>query len=220
MDADGSGVTRLIDDDAYDDLSPDWSPDGQRIAFYRRDALESGGDGDADIYVMNADGSEVTRLTDNNAADYFPAWSPDGRRIAFSSDRDGDYRDGNRDIYVMNADGSGVTRLTDDDARDDDPAWSPDGQRIAFRYDREGNADIYVMNADGSEVTRLTDNDASDMNVRNSDSDPMLWKGQPTMRYGMTGDPTSTFELDVEISAPEETSNRYSSPNRGLGGGL
>ncbi len=83
------------------------SPDGKRIAFVRG----------ADIYVMNADGTDVGRLVENA---YSPAWSPDGTRIAFVSGRDG-----NEEIYVMNADGSGQTRLTDNLAHDGFPAWSP-----------------------------------------------------------------------------------------------
>ena len=124
---------------------------GGRIAF------QSARDGDFEIYVMNADGSGVVRLTDNDFGDEQPAWSPDGRRIAFRSDRDG-----NIEIYVMNADGSGVGRLTDNDFGDTQPAWSPDGRRIAFRSDRDGDFEIYVMNADGSGVGRLTDNDSYD----------------------------------------------------------
>ena len=122
-----------------------------------RIAFDSRRDGNREIYAMNADGSGVTRLTDNDASDTFPRWSPDGQRIAFDS-----RRDGNWEIYVMNADGSGVTRLTDNDANDGYPSWSPDGQRIAFMSDRDGNLEIYVMNADGSGVTRLTDNEAND----------------------------------------------------------
>ena len=143
-------ATRLTVHDAFD-ASPDWSPDGRRIAF------DSDRDGNWEVYVMNADGSGVTRLTDNGAADEFPAWSPDGRRIAFESNRDGNW-----EIYVMNADGSGVTRLTYNDAFDSGPDWSPDGRRIAFDSNRDGNWEIYVMNADGSGVTRLTDNGAAD----------------------------------------------------------
>ncbi len=114
-------------------------------------AFASDRDGDWEIYLMNADGSGVTQLTDNPAVDGNPAWSPDGTRIAFTSDRDG-----NSEIYVMNADGSGVTQVTNDPAWDSDAAWSPDGSRLAFASDRGSSFDIYVMNADGSRVTRIT----------------------------------------------------------------
>jgi len=77
-------------------------------------------DDNDDIYVMNADGSGQTRLTDNPARDWAATWSPDGRLIAFRSDRDGSW-----EIYVMNADGSGQTRLTDNPADDWFPTWSP-----------------------------------------------------------------------------------------------
>ena len=121
-----------------------------------RIAFSSHRDGNREIYVMNADGSGVTRLTNNSAEDGSPAWSPDGRRIAFYSLRDGNY-----EIYVMNADGSGVTRLTNNSADDVTPAWSPDGRRIAFTSLRDGNYEIYVMNADGSGQSRLTSNSAA-----------------------------------------------------------
>ena len=87
-----------------------------------RIAFTSDRDGNSDIYVMNADGSDVTRLTENPGHDWRPDWSPDGQLIAFTSERDGDL-----DIYVMNADGSGVTQLTNNPGYDLDPAWSPGG---------------------------------------------------------------------------------------------
>ena len=110
-----------------------------------------------EIYVMDVDGSNQRRLTDNSAWDLAPTWSPDGSRIAFESNRDG-----NDEIYVMDADGSNQRRLTDNPAWDSFASWSPDGSRIAFSSKRDGNIEIYVMDADGSNQRRLTDNPAWD----------------------------------------------------------
>ena len=117
-----------------------------------RIAFESTRNGNSDIYVINADGSDLRQLTSHPEWDHAPAWSPDGQRIAFHS-----LRDGNWEIYVMNADGSGVTRLTNQPERDWRPSWSRDGQLIAFESHRDGNGNVYFMNADGTNVQRLTD---------------------------------------------------------------
>ncbi len=110
-------------------------------------AFVSDRDGNAEIYVMNADGSSPTRLTSNPATDFQPAWSPDGKRIAFTSNRDGKL-----EIYMMDGNGSQPTRLTNTAADGFNPAWSPDGKKIAFT----SMGEVYVMNADGSSLTRLT----------------------------------------------------------------
>jgi WD40 repeat protein len=115
-----------------------------------RIAFTSYRDGNAGIYVMNADGSDPARLTNNG--DVNPSFSPDGTKIVFDS-----YRHGDSEIYVMNADGSGLTRLTNNyPTPDNNPSFSPDGTKIVFDSYRNDSSDIYVMNADGSDQTRLT----------------------------------------------------------------
>jgi Tol biopolymer transport system component len=123
INTDGTGRTLLTDNAAWDTW-PSWSPDGRRITFVSdRDDPDPNDDNRIwSIYVMNADGSDPTRLTDNPAGDTWPSWSPDGRRIAFHSSRDDpDPNDDEEvwDIYVMNADGTGLARLTDNSA------WEP-----------------------------------------------------------------------------------------------
>ena len=107
-----------------------------------------GGQGNWDIYVMNPDGTGLTRLTSDPSVASRPAWSPDGTKIAFERATS---NGSDPEIYVMNADGSGFKDLTGG-AGGSKPAWSPDGTRIAFARGSE----IYVMNADGSHVTQLT----------------------------------------------------------------
>ncbi|MEE8422722.1 MAG: protein kinase [Dehalococcoidia bacterium] len=154
MNADGSGLQRLTISDTsenqYVNVEPVWSPDGSLIAF------TSTRDGNAFIYTMNSDGSDVRRLA--NIPGQGPDWFPDGTRIAFFSIDAAS----NFDVYVVTIEGGEVVRLTDDAAVDTQPAWSPDGQRIAFQSDRSGNGEIYVMNADGTEPVRLTNNPAED----------------------------------------------------------
>ena len=116
------------------DNFPSWSPNGQQIAF------ASDRDGNFEIYVMDADGSNLRRLTNNGDRDVYPSWSPDGQQIAFVSDRDGNF-----EIYVMDADGSNPENRTNNPDSDGAPSWSPDGQQIAFMSNRDGNSEIYVI---------------------------------------------------------------------------
>jgi WD40 repeat protein len=111
-------------------------------------------DGNDEIYLVNADGTGLQRLTTHPTGDFQPTWAPDGSRLAFASDRSG-----TANIFVMNADGSGVTNLSRSPSSDFLPAWSPDGSRIAFVRDEGDLAtgwEIMVMNADGSNQVNLT----------------------------------------------------------------
>jgi len=117
-------------------------------------------DGNHDIFVMDFDGSNETRLTTHLGYDDQPKWSPDGSKIVFMSGRDGNF-----EIYSMNADGSSPTRLTNNPAADGFPAWSPDGTRIAFvsgNLEAPGTFEIFVMNANGTNRTQLTNDNLVD----------------------------------------------------------
>ena len=162
INVDGTGLTNLTQnvtveghqtkDILADDFRPDWSPDGRKIAF------TTNRDGNLEIYLMNADGSGPTRLTNNAASDRGPKWSHDGTKIAFESNRDGNW-----EIYLVSAtDGSEPINLTNDAAEDANPAWSPDSGMIAFSRMRlaKGAAaphfQIFTMKADGTRQTQLT----------------------------------------------------------------
>jgi Tol biopolymer transport system component len=129
-----------------------WSPDGRQIAFH------SNRDGNFEIYVMDADGSNPTRVTVYPGVDQYPDWSPDGHRIVFRRDVD---------IWVIDLrdlsdDGDAAAhRLTDAPPLNQMPAWSPNGQRIAFMSTRAGYCAVFLMNADGTDQRNLTPKDAA-----------------------------------------------------------
>ena len=135
MNSDGTNERRLARGCCLD-----WSPDGQRIAFY-----------DDAVYVINVDGTRPRRVGDRPRLPVEPSldWSPDGRRIAF---------EGNNGLVVVGSDGGEATRITN--GQDSAVRWSPDGRKLVFeRYLYEhswAGYDIFVVNADGSGERRLT----------------------------------------------------------------
>jgi Tol biopolymer transport system component len=194
---DGSGLRRLArgpwsrDDQGFNAV-PDWSPDGRKFVFAKR----TGGSGAAcrpagrcndEIYVINADGSDLQRLTRNAVPDGHPVWSPDGRRIAFLRWREGPAWN----VYVMNADGSGQRKLMSMPRRQGGPAWSPGGEQIAFTAPAGhlGAADIFVINADGSGLQNVTDT--------------------PTTSFDLAWSPDGRQIAYVEVHIPEPSSPLY-----------
>ncbi|MGH2660632.1 MAG: TolB family protein [Actinomycetota bacterium] len=149
--ADGSEATKLIDDGSV----PAWSPDGTKIAFARADLgkMVPFGAGSAGtpfyLYVMDADGTNVQRLTDGRFSDYSPAWSPDGTQIAFVR-----YGREGAGLYVINADGSAVRQVAGPGVEIfGAPAWSSDGTSIAIAVNGAKNGPpggILLLPADGT----------------------------------------------------------------------
>lgn len=125
-------------------LFPDPSPDGTKIAF--EGSIPEADD--SDIFVVNADGSDLDRLTEGDAFDFHAVWSPDGSRIAFAREMEGEPPQ----IWVMDADGSNQIQLTALEAGAVQPDWSPNGMSIAF----DSAEDIFVMDADGTDVFQVT----------------------------------------------------------------
>lgn len=154
MNADGSNVRRLTDRVGYDGgpwFSPDgkkivwraWYPESQKELAVWRDCMEK----DyivpfpLDIWVMDADGSNKVRLTNNGATNWAPSWHPDGKRIIFSSNMD-DWHDDikkfghNFELYLIDIDSAGLERITFNDVFDSFPMFSHDGKKLVFASNR------------------------------------------------------------------------------------
>jgi len=171
INADGTGSATdltMSNSDLKQDYTPSWSPDGKQIAFLRG-VVNS----DHQIYLMNADGSNLQLLkinfgdkpstvTTRNVPNFTPlSWSADGKQLAFTS-----ARDATSQIYSINvADalkdaGSEPTNLSHNAFNDGGPSWSPDGKNIAFLSDRDSQQrlqfHLYIMNSDGSNAVQLS----------------------------------------------------------------
>lgn len=130
-----------------EESDPIWSPDGTKIAYLKSSFSNWEDFFVDDIYVMNANGSEQTNITNHPARDWYPSWSADGSQIVFASNRENDVEQ----IFVVNADGTNLQQLTFGENESRFPVWSPDGTQIAF----ESNWKLSVMNSDGSNVRQL-----------------------------------------------------------------
>jgi TolB protein len=148
MNLDGSDVRRVTHELGYDGGAY-FSPDGSKIVW-RASRPKPGPEAEEykqllakglvkpvalDIYVANADGTDVHRLTNNGAANFAPFFQPSGKKIIFCSNMDDPARM-NFDLYLINIDGTGLERVTYYDQFDGFPMWSPDGKTLVFCSNR------------------------------------------------------------------------------------
>lgn len=167
-------MTNLTNNPALD-VGGAWSPDGQTIAFF------STRDGSSELYLMDADGGNVRRLTNDLNTDMGSiAWSPDGKQIGYVSM----LPSGDWDIFSIDAAGGEPHNLTQALGQDQEPRWSPDGKQIAFLSLRDGNFEIYLMNADGSNMYNLTQNPSGDLApVWSPDNQSLLFHSNRETRF-------------------------------------
>lgn len=147
-------VQILTSDSRDNERDPAWSPDGTRIAFVsnRRGGVDN-------LFVMNADGSNVIQLTEREGANTDPTWSPDSTRIAFVSTRTGD-----SEIFILDLNSEEEPiNLTNNEASDSEPAWSPDGTRMAFVSLRDTTTEeVYVLNLQDNSLINVSNDAAID----------------------------------------------------------
>jgi TolB protein len=160
MDKDGNNVRRLTDELGYDG-GPFWSYDGKQIVYRahhpegekeKSDYLSLLKDNlirpsKLDLWVMNADGSNKRRITNNGKANFAPFFFPDGKRVIFSSNMD-DPKGRNFELYAINVDGTGLERLTFNEVFDGFPMFSPDGKKLVFCSNRNaakmGDTNVFI----------------------------------------------------------------------------
>lgn len=137
-------------------LNPTWAPDGSRLAFTGSEG------GISDLYVVDSDGQNLRRLTNDRYADLTPSWSPDGHTIAFTTDRGPgtDFnvlRFGNLRIALYHLDSDSIEVLPEMEAgKNVNPVWAPDGRSLAFLSDRGGIDDLFLYDFGTRHVYQLT----------------------------------------------------------------
>jgi uncharacterized protein YjdB len=174
------------------------SPDRTRVVFSSNRATNY------DLYLMDADGRNLQRLTSNSGNEGEPAWTPDGKRVVYTATTGATTQ-----LAIISVDGGDNRQLTMGPSRNQSPTVSADGQTIGFVSTRDGNQEIYTMSLDGSNQRRLTKSSARDSNPRFFPSGDLLYvterggrsKGSRVMRGGAAGSAGLLFETDQPIAS-------------------
>lgn len=156
MDPDGGNMRKLVEG-----RSPAWSPDSQKITY-----TSSAIDDNDEIYIIDADGSNQLRLTNNKKYDWFSAWSPNGRSIAYDSEQFG-----GQELMLMNIDGGARTRITiAEKTYEQEPDWALDGKHLAYAGKmEEEDYDIYIVPTRGFDYDDLAEPVGAPINLTNND---------------------------------------------------
>jgi TolB protein len=144
MDYDGHDSYRLTFDNSIA-LSPEWSPDGKKIAF------TSYKDRNPDVYIADLERKSYIRASGYIGLNTTPSFSPDGKMLALTLSKDG-----NPEVYLLDLATGKPTRITYGSSVDTSPTWSPNGREIAFVSDRSGSPQIYIVDREGVNLRRIT----------------------------------------------------------------
>ena len=143
-DYDGNNEVRLIIS-SQPLMSPAWSPDGKKIAYVSFENRR------AEIFIIDINTKQRTKLTSFKGLNSNPKWSPNGQKLAFVLSKDG-----NPEIYVLNIATKSLQRVTNNRAIDTEPTWSPDGNKLYFVSERTGKAQVFSINFANRGVTKET----------------------------------------------------------------
>lgn len=170
-------------------------------------AFHSNSVGNTEVYVMNPDGTDQTRITFDPRVNQQPDISPDGRQIVFCGNQITDTNpEGDLEIFVMEADGSSVRQLTFNGAADAWPRWSPNGKQIVFHSNVDGNFEIYIINSDGTDLSRVTDYSGLDQFPEWSPDGKQLAIRRDTDIYLIDIDGTNPIQLTNDAAVDQMAS--------------
>jgi uncharacterized protein YjdB len=194
-----SGVAdtlRAVLADSFANIQPALGPDRTRIAFSSNRA------GSYDLYLMDADGEKLQRLTTDPGREAEPVWTPDGTRLVYTVTR----QSAQPQLYSLRPDGRPAQALTAEPGDNHSPAISVDGRSLAFVSTRDGNQEIYLMSVDGGTPRRVTRTGQRESQPRFLPNGDLIYvvergKGSRLVRLaGTEGEPQTVLETDEPIS--------------------